>query len=140
MVAHGIDEKVVRFSVSVPPSLLSEFDAVARSIGSTRSRAVQVALRSFIRDYRLTHAKNGFVVGSINVVYNHEVRGLDEWLTGLQHDHLDVIVSSLHVHLNEEKCLLVIVVKGDLKVIKGFIRELMRRRGIDQVRFAAVLS
>ena len=51
MPKHG----VARISISLPPSLLEEFDRVISSIGFDRSKAIQQAMRDYISEYQWEH-------------------------------------------------------------------------------------
>jgi CopG family transcriptional regulator, nickel-responsive regulator len=50
------------------------------------------------------------VVGTITLVYNHHVRLRNEKLTDVQHDFHRSILSTLHVHLDHDYCLEVVVI------------------------------
>ncbi|MEM4831930.1 MAG: hypothetical protein QW740_05840, partial [Sulfolobales archaeon] len=69
-------------------------------------------------------------------VYDHEARDVDKELTDIQHKYLDIIVSSLHVHLDQRNCLLVVVVKGSSKAVKALVDEIERVEGVKVVRLA----
>jgi holo-[acyl-carrier protein] synthase len=58
------------------------------------------------------------VVGTITLVYDHHQRMLGDKLTGLQHAAFHNILSSLHVHLDHDNCLEVIVVKGRSREVR----------------------
>ncbi len=121
---------VVRFSVSIDEKLLEGFDSLIQRKGYTnRSEAV----RDLIRD-RLVQEEwesgNKETVGSITLVYSHEVRELTEVLTELQHRHHTSIVSSMHIHLDEHNCLEVLVVRGKAKNIRSIADGLIGTRGV----------
>jgi len=129
VVVSGIMLGGARFGVYVPEDLLSKLDQCARSLGiGSRSRLVQEALRLLVSEYGWRGS--GRSTGIIGVVYNHEVEGVDEALTDVQHGFLDVIVAVLHVHLDREKCLLAIVVKGDSSRIKRLLSKLLGLKGV----------
>ncbi|MEM3397685.1 MAG: CopG family transcriptional regulator [Nitrososphaerota archaeon] len=103
----------VKTGVSFPAELLENFDKILREMGiASRSQGLQEAIRAFItvNSWRLSGREN--VAGVIMVHYSHDVKGLEEDLTDVQHDFMDIIPSALHLHLTEEDCLLVIIVKG----------------------------
>ena len=108
---------VVRFNVSVLPDLLEEFDETINKLGYTRSNAIQVAMRDFLIDHKWTVEQEGKIAGAITMIYDHNVRGLVETLTDIQHHHIEVISSTTHVHLDENNCLEIIAVRG---VLRGF--------------------
>ena len=73
-----------------------------------------------------------------SLIYNHHIKGVDEKLTDVQHDFIDIVIGSLHVHLNKELCLLVIILRGDSKRIKKFVGFVMSIRGVILVRQALI--
>ena len=127
---------VVRFSVSVDPELLEEFDDTISEIGFNRSTAVQVAIREFLTDHKWSATEEGNVAGAITMMYDHHVRGLSEALTQVQHDYIDVVSSTTHVHLDHDNCLEILAVKGDIKRIKELTRSLRTTRGVKQLKFS----
>lgn len=126
---------VSRFSVSVDPELLEEFDRTIEGLGYNRSTAVQVAMRGFLSDYRWAEGE-GDVAGAITLAYNHHVRGLVEELNHLQHDHLGVISSSTHVHMDRDNCLEILAVRGPAAHIKSLAGSLAVIRGVRQLKLS----
>ena len=118
---------VTRFSVSVDPVLLEEFDETIGEIGYNRSTAIQVAMRDFLTGHKWSMEEEGVVAGAITMIYDHHVKGLGGTLTGIQHDFLDVISSTTHVHLDHDDCLEILAVKGNPKRIKELTRSLRAR-------------
>ncbi|MCI4435327.1 MAG: CopG family ribbon-helix-helix protein [Ignisphaera sp.] len=126
-----------RFGVYVPPDLAQELNKLMKSMGiESRSKLLQEALRLFIAENRWNIAQS--VVGAVVVLYNHEVRGVDEELTNIQHRFLEIIVSALHVHIDRERCMLVIAVRGNSERIKEFLKELHNIKGVILVRPAFI--
>ena len=66
----------------------------------------------------------------MTIIYDHEVKGLDDSLTNIQHLHRDVISSTMHIHLDERNCLLVTALRGEVRTIQNLARELMSGKGI----------
>lgn len=130
---------VVRFSVSVLPDLLDEFDETISRIGYTRSSAIQVAMRNFLTDHTWTVEQEGKVAGAITMIYEHDVRGLVETLIDIQHHHREVISSTTHVHLDEHNCLEIIAFEGDVKAIQRLAKKLMTARGVKQLKVATLM-
>jgi len=50
--------------------------------------------------------------------------------TDLQHQFLNLIISTMHVHLDEDNCLEVLVVKGMVDKIKSVADKLISTRGV----------
>jgi CopG family nickel-responsive transcriptional regulator len=121
--------KVARFCVSIEPALLEKFDGIIEGKGyNNRSEAV----RDLIRERIVEEAwkGGGEVVGSLTLVYDHEVRGIADKLTDLQHSHPLNIISSMHVHLGESSCMEILVIKGDAGVVRKISEELLSSRGV----------
>jgi CopG family transcriptional regulator, nickel-responsive regulator len=74
------------------------------------------------------------VVGTVTLVYDHHVRQLNEKLTGMQHSHFHNVLSTLHVHLDHDNCLEVLVVKGKASVVKKIADALISTRGVKHGR------
>lgn len=136
MVRKGVS----RFGVSVPPELLTEFDKTVTRMGYDRSKAIQLAMRNFLAEYVWKHEEEGMAAGTMTIIYDHEVKGLEESLTDTQHLYRNIVSSTMHIHLDEQNCLLVIVVKGKVKAIQNLAKELMSKRGIKQLRLVTVTS
>ncbi len=120
-----MQRRAVRISVTLPAELYRDFERAAKAIGyKKRSRAVGDALQRFVAEYRtLEEVEEGICAGTITYTYKHNVRGLLDSLTDLQHEYSDVINTSLHIHLDKENCLETLAVSG--KVI--MVRELVKR-------------
>ncbi|MEM3003915.1 MAG: nickel-responsive transcriptional regulator NikR [Candidatus Bathyarchaeia archaeon] len=131
-------EVVCRFSVSAPKSLVEEFDSVIKKMGYDRSKAIQAAMRNFLSDYKWMHGISGKVAGGLVAIYDHEIRGLDEDLTDIQHRYHDIIGLTTHIHLDERHCLEVIPVRGDAKLVKRLTEDIMTKRGVKQSKLVAI--
>lgn len=53
-----------------------------------------------------------------------------------EHDHLEVIKSSTHVHLHDMNCLEILAVKGNARKIRQLSEELVVLRGVNQIKLA----
>jgi len=123
-------KEIVRFGVSMEKSLLKSFDELILRKGYTnRSEAV----RDLIRDRLVEEEWRGGekeMIGTITLVYNHHTRGLSDTLTDLQHHFHELIISTMHLHLDEENCLEVLAVKGRADKIKAVADKLISVRGV----------
>jgi CopG family nickel-responsive transcriptional regulator len=127
--------KIVRVGVTFPPELLRELDETIEEMGyESRSKAIQDAVTSFITDQRLLHKQTGKKAGVLVMVYNHEIKGLEDDLIDTQHHHREVVNSVLHVHLSDKECLEAVAVKGDAEDIRKLAQELATRKGVKQLR------
>ena len=121
---------VTRFSVSIPPRLLSDFDRMVGDKGyDNRSTAVADMMRAQLVEHR-EKAGQGEIAGTITLVYDHHTQHVQESLTSIQHDHHDLIISTMHVHLDHHNCLEVLVVRGSAARIRRIADELIAARGV----------
>ncbi len=105
-------ENAIRFTISLPKSLLTELDDRIINKGySSRSEFV----RDLIRDQMIKDKwkkRAGKVVGVLTLVYDHHQKDLLYRLAEAQHKkHLNVLCST-HLHLDHHNCLEVIVLQG----------------------------
>lgn len=123
--------KIVRISVTFPPDLLKDFDEVIRKMGyENRSKAVQDAARLFVSERKWLQKEKGIQAGVLMLLYDHDVRGLEDALTDVQHHHANIISATMHIHLSERECLEAIAVKGDAAEIRKLSDELSSKRGV----------
>ncbi len=128
-----------RLSVSLPSSLVKEFDAVWHSMKYTnRSKAVHDAIRGFITEHKWTQERGDQVTGAIVLLYYHDKPSLLNAIMRIQHEFESIIASSTHVHLTSDKCLEIIAVKGEAQQARSLMQKLMAKKGVKQVKLAAM--
>jgi len=131
--------KVTRISVSLPPPLVEELDEAWKGMGyENRSKAIHDAVRSFITEFEWMQEEAGQITGAVHVLYYLNRPGLLKEIMSIQHSFKDVISSTLHIHLEEDKCLEIIAVRGSAKEVKSLTQALMAKKGVKQVRVAAM--
>ena len=131
--------KIVRVGVTFPPELLKDLDEISEEMGyDSRSKAIQDAVAAFVTEQKLLHKQKGKKAGVLVMVYDHDVKGLEDDLIESQHHHRNIINSVLHVHLSDRECLEAIAVKGDAEDIRKLAQELTTRKGVKQVRSTIV--
>jgi|DewCreStandDraft_2_1066082.scaffolds.fasta_scaffold06620_3 CopG family nickel-responsive transcriptional regulator len=104
--------ELARFSVSLEADLLRAFDQYVRAGAfATRSEAIrQLLLDSLTRKSFATDQAP--VLATLTLVYEHHRPHLVERLLTLQHEHCEQVIASLHVHMDEDRCLEVLVLRG----------------------------
>lgn len=120
--------ELVRFGVAFEPELLAELDALAAARGSTRSELLRDLARTELA--RTTAAKSVPAVAAVTLVYNHHVRLLAERLTEIQHGLGDMVRSTMHVHLDHDNCIEVIVLRGPSDRLKAAADSMLGARGV----------
>ena len=125
---------VVRFSISLPAELARQLDQMSRQKGyDNRSLAVADMIRAHLVEHRQQFAEQE-IAGTITLVYDHHKQHVQAALTDLQHDHHHLIISTLHVHLDHNNCLEVLVVRGQAALVKRIADELIAAKGVKHGR------
>ena len=143
---HGIKhdkkgEKYQRFSVSLPETLLNEFDEVANHFNISRSDAIRKAMRDYIGTFVEKHNPNDEIAGSITtVMMHHEKHGLMDELTHLEHHNNEIIIATLHVHLDHDNCLQIYAVNGKRKEVDALFEEFLKRPQLKQTKKSIMTS
>jgi CopG family nickel-responsive transcriptional regulator len=131
--------RVGRISFSTPLALVKQFDQSLSTLGyEDRSKALQMAMRNFIIEYAWKGERNKIGAGAVLLTYDHKSHGVQESLTDVQHHFRDVINSTTHIHLDESRCMEIISVKGKLERIEGMAKDLMKTRGVSQLKLSMV--
>jgi len=121
---------LVRFGVSIPHELLEKFDGLISDKGYTnRSEAIRDLIRDRLVEEEWTETEHS-VVGIVTVVYSHEQSELAQKLTETQHKKHDIIISAVHVHLDQHNCLEVLIMRGKAQEVKKTGELLISTRGV----------
>lgn len=138
---HGdsmTNDFATRLSVSLPSALVEEFDIVWRGMKyMNRSKAVHDAIRTFMAEHKWAQ-EEGEVTGAIVLLYYLNKRALLNTIMKIQHEFEDLITSSMHIHLTKNKCLEIVAVKGNARRVRNLMQKLMVKRGVKQVKLAAI--
>ena len=121
-------QELVRFGVAMESSLLEEFDRVVQARGATRSEALRDLARGLVTRDQVRQGVEA--VATLTLIYDHHVRALTERLTELQHDLGESIRSTLHVHLDHDHCLEVIIMQGRSDLLQGVADRLLALKGV----------
>lgn len=123
---------ISRFGVSVDDDLLKSFDrSIAEQGYATRSEALSDLMRDSLVKARLEKQPEGAdVLGSLTLVYDHHASDLTDKMGALQHDHHELVVSVLHVHISHDDCMEVIVLRGKAKDVRSLSDALLSLKGV----------
>ena len=119
-----------RITITIDEDLLETIDIVMQRRGyASRSEAVRDLIREAAsREIALTDQTP--CVAVLGYVYDHETRALAQRLTRTFHDHHDLSVAGMHVHLDHESCLEVAVLRGPMAAVRGVADVLTAQRGV----------
>lgn len=128
--------ETVRFGVSLDADLLAKFDALCdRQEYPSRSEALRDIIRNTLVQDSL-RSDNADAAGILTLVYDHHVRDLSRKLNERQHDDYNVVVASLHVHLDHHHCLEILVLKGPAGQLRTLADQLRSIRGVTHGTFS----
>jgi CopG family nickel-responsive transcriptional regulator len=129
-IARQHNRPVSRISMSLPYALLKELDRMVGERGFiSRSQAIADMLHQFLIEHKRERGDD-IMVGTVTLVYDNSVPGLQKQLAELQARHIDEVISSLHVHLVHNQTMEVILVQGPVKTLQGIADEMISRRGV----------
>jgi CopG family transcriptional regulator, nickel-responsive regulator len=123
-----------RIGVAIDSDLLKKFDdLIARRSYTNRSEAFRDLIREALIE-KTAERPDSIVVGTVTLVYDHHVRQLSERLTDMQHESHHNVLSTLHVHLDHDNCLEVLVLKGKAAAIQKLADALISTKGVKHGR------
>lgn len=117
-----------RISISLDASLLKALDeSLAQSGHANRSEAIRDLIRGRIVE---ESSPDQQVAGSLTVVFDHHQRSLSERLVSAAHDHHEIVLSTLHVHLNHDTCMEVSALRGRRGDLEHYCEHLLGMKGV----------
>ena len=132
--------KLTRFGVSLDEELLEPFDALCAVKGySNRSEAIRDLIRKALVAEEWQQA-DGQGAGTLTLVYDHHKNDLARRLTEMQHDEHDIIIATLHVHLDHHNCLEVLILKGEAARVRALADKLISCKGVKHGTFSGTTT
>jgi CopG family transcriptional regulator, nickel-responsive regulator len=129
-IASDANRPVSRISMSLPHGLLRELDRMVLERGFiSRSQALSDMLHQFLIEHKREHGDD-LMAGTVTLVYDNAVPGLQQQLAELQCRHIDEVISSLHVHLMRNQTMEVILLQGPVRTLQAIADELISTRGV----------
>ena len=121
---------VNRISISLPEGLLRQFDEMVVQKGfESRSQAITDMIRNQLTEHR-QHVGEDVMAGTINLVYDHSVTGLQRQLSDLSHEYIDEVISVLNVNLEQKQTMAVLLVQGPATRLKTIANRMNACRGV----------
>jgi CopG family nickel-responsive transcriptional regulator len=71
------------------------------------------------------------MAGTINLVFDHSIPGVQKHLADLQHEYIDEVISALNVNLIQNRTLSVILVQGPVSKLKMIADRMITCRGVN---------
>jgi CopG family nickel-responsive transcriptional regulator len=122
--------QLTRFGLAMDANLRAALDGwVTRRAYRNRSEAIRDLVRQGLVD-AAWRAGTRETVATITLVYDHHTRLISGRLTAAQHRHYAHIISALHVHLDHDHCLEVLVARGKPRRLQALADRLIATRGV----------
>lgn len=120
-----------RVTITIDDDLVAEIDAFMTGRGyANRSEAIRDLARRGLSQSNLEVPHGRECVATLSYVYDHAARELPKRLTQDFHDHHSLAQATLHVHLDQDSCLEVTVLKGKSSEVKAFADHVVAERGV----------
>ncbi|WP_045115748.1 nickel-responsive transcriptional regulator NikR [Plesiocystis pacifica] len=121
---------LVRASLSIEQELMDRFDRFVENSGhGNRSEAVRDLIRARLVEEEWGEGAEE-AVASVTLIYDHAKRRLSRQIEEHGHEHHDVVLSSMHIHVSEHACLEVVVLRGHPDEIKHVANHLIGLPGV----------
>ena len=128
-----------RTTITIDEDLLAQLDAFVTERGyANRSEAMRDLVRGGLEEARLRSQADAHCVAAAIYVYDHEARELSRRLTRVGHEHHDLSLATLHVHLDHESCLEINVLRGKVAEVRHFADHVIAERGVRHGRLVMV--
>lgn len=121
---------VTRISVSLPEPLSRQLDELVRQRGfESRSQAIAEMISHQVTAHKKEQGSE-IMAGTITLLYDHSTPRLQKSLADLQHEHVEEVISSLHVHLMHSQTMEVILVQGPAATLQLIADKMITNRGV----------
>ena len=126
-----MSNELARFSVAMPEDLLMRFDGFVARRGLAKNRSEVV--RDLVREALIAEEvgePGTEVMGTLTIVFNHHSSDVQEKLHHIQHAQYGIVVSTTHVHLDEDNCLEVIILRGEATDVRDIADVILGTKGV----------
>jgi CopG family nickel-responsive transcriptional regulator len=128
-----------RVTITLDDDLVAEIDAFMLARGySNRSEAMRDLTRAGLTEMQAGSEANGPCVGALVYVFDHERRELARRLTSVHHHHHGLSLATTHVHLDDDTCLEVALLRGAADEVRHLADHVIAERGVRHGRLVIV--
>ncbi len=128
-----------RVTVTLDEELVAALDRVIAARGyQNRSEAIRDLARAGLREASAETAPSGECVAALVYVYDHEARELAKRLARAFHEHHDLSLAAMHVHLDHDSCMEVAVLRGKAPDIRHMAEHVIAERGVRHGRLFTI--
>lgn len=129
-------EGIQRISISLRKSIFKALDTLVVQRGfENRSQAVAEMINQSVIDFN-AECGDQVMAGTITLFYDEAKVGLLEQLSEIQRKHINEVISSQHVLLENDHTMEVLLVQGPAIRLKAITDELITCKGVKSGRLA----
>jgi CopG family transcriptional regulator, nickel-responsive regulator len=128
-----------RVTITLDDDLMVDLDRIIELRGyQNRSEAIRDLARTGIQQAKEKLGESRECVAALVYVYDHAARDLASRLVQTFHDHHDMAHATLHVHLDHESCMEVVILKGRTRDVQHCAEHVIAERGVRYGRLTMV--
>ena len=121
---------VRRISISLPEPIYRQLDGLVDQRGfQSRSQAISEMISSSLAELD-TGSGSKVMAGTLTLFYSLEQGSVRKEMARLQHEHIDEVISSLHVQLENRHVMEVLVLQGPASALKAIADEFITLKGV----------
>ena len=120
-----------RLTFSVDDDLAEDFERLLKARHyKNRSEAFRDLVRREIAS-DVAESGNGECVAVVAYAFDHKTRALSNRMVEHQHEHTSLVISSMHVHLNHDKCVEDVVMRGKMRQVRHLAETMIAETGVE---------
>jgi CopG family nickel-responsive transcriptional regulator len=124
------NQPVSRISISLPEELLRALDNMIDKRGfESRSQAICDMIAQQVDEHR-KDVGDEIMTGTLNLVFDYSVPGLQKKIYDFQHIFVDEIISCLNVHLTHTNTMSVMILQGPAHKLTMIADKMTTLRGV----------
>lgn len=122
-------QKLARISITVPEQTLNALDQkIVEQHYESRSQAIVDMINKHLIADHIEH--NAVMVGTLTLLYDVSLKPLRIQLIDLQQQFLSQVISSLHIQLDDEKILQVMLMQGVSDELQHISQQFIALKGV----------
>ena len=120
-----------RVTISLDDDVAQAFYRLIEERGySNRSEAVRDLVRNELARREVSDDA-GSCVAVVSYAFDHHERQLSKRMAEHQHAHTHLVISTMHVHIDEKRCAEAVVMRGRLSEVKPLAEALTAETGVE---------
>jgi len=123
-------DPATRLSISLPESVAASLDRMIAERGfESRSQAVSVMVHEQLTRHE-QQLGTAVMAGTVSLTYDRMSQDCGSIIAGIQHKHLRQCIASLHVQLEQDLTMEVILVQGQGRILRQIANEFVAVKGV----------